>query len=260
MVFVTSAFGGKGLTHYFYQSEALRRELEARGLRQALCHGCMINLVLGLSEEVKGRFAPFAARLRSPDVLTVGIQMRMGDAAMTGDSALSAQHKADIAWQNDDGRLLQHANSFLQCAQQLVDLHSTRPQQRVLYFVVSDSARLRGLLTRHLSANLSLLIIPSDGEFRVGHTDSGDKSLYHQASALRKEEVSRYLQVAAGEQWLLAWCDYLVIDHTASGFGRSAALRSLRVGRAWDGRQHRRCDGDTGALTVKEWELIGHKY
>ena len=72
--------------------------------------------------------------------------------------------------------------------------------------------------------------------------------------------MTRYLQVAAGEQWLLAWCDYLVIDHMASGFGRSAALRSLRVGRAWDGRAHHRCDGDSGYLTVTEWEQIGHKY
>ena len=261
MAYVTAAYGGKGLTHYFYQSAGLRAELEGRGLRQALAHGCMVNAVLGLSEEVQRKFAPFAQRLRAPDVLTVGIQMRLGDAAMIGQKGLTDKHRADIAWQSDDERLLQHATSFLRCAAQLVALHSTRAAHPSLYFIVSDSARLREVLIARLNASATpVMIIPSGGEFRVGHTDSGDKSLYSDTSALRVEEVASYLQVAAGEQWLLGWCDFLVIDQGASGFGRSAALRSLRVGRAWDGRAHHRCDGDTGYLTTTNWEQLGHKY
>ena len=257
LVFFAASWGGKGLTHYFYQSEPLRTELERLGLRQALCHGCLVNFALSINAEVQSMFAPYAWQLARPGTLTVGVQLRMGDVAMKGKEMLTAKQREDVAWQDDDALLLRHAESFVSCARQLVSMHAQTAEQPHLIFIVSDSVRLRSLLSAHLNHTL---IIPATPPFAVGHTDTGDLSIFGPGSALSVSEGRRYLQVAAGEQWLLAWCDFLVIDHMGSGFGRSAVLRSLKVSSAWDGKRHQRCDSDSGMLTVSDWEKVGHKY
>ena len=259
VVYIQAAYGGKGLTHYFYDNNNLRPELERLGLRRELAHGCAMNILLGLNEEVERMFEPFARQLVQPGTLTVGIQIRMGDVSMIGQAGLTEKQKADVAWMSDDNALLRHGGMFMRCAQQLADMHRTSPTQPVLYFIVSDHVHLRALLATHYN---DTLVVPNQEPFVVGHTDTGDRSLYSATSKLRSNAASRYLQVAAGEQWLLGWTDYMVIDQAGGGFGRSAALRSLRLGRAWDGKKanQQRCDGDTGFLTTKDWVSLGHKY
>ena len=259
VVYIQAAYGGKGLTHYFYDNNNIRPALEQLGLRRELAHGCAMNLLLGLSAEVERIFEPLAWRLADADTLTVGVQIRMGDVSMVGQAALSDKQKADVAWMADDGALLRHGGMFMRCAQQLADMHRAYPSQPVLFFIVSDHVHLKALLA---GAYNDTLVIPTTEPFVVGHTDTGDRTLYAANSKLQTNAANRYLQVAAGEQWLLAWTDYMVIDQAGGGFGRSAALRSLRVGRAWDGKQTNRlrCDADSGFLSTQDWVKLGHKY
>ena len=259
VVYVQAAYGGKGLTHYFYDNSNIRAALERLGLRRELAHGCAVNVLLGLNEEVERIFEPLARRLVEPHTLTVGIQIRMGDVSMIGQAGLTDKQKADVAWMSNDEALLRHGGMFMRCAQQLADMHRTSPTQPVVYFIVSDHVHLRTLLAGRYN---DTLVIPTTEPFVVGHTDTGDRSLYSANSKLQPNAANRYLQVAAGEQWLLGWTDYMVIDQAGGGFGRSAALRSLRLGRAWDGKMsnRQRCDGDTGFLTTKDWVALGHKY
>ena len=259
VVYIQAAYGGKGLTHYLYENNNIRPALEELGLRRELAHGCAMNLLLGLNEEVERIFEPLAWPLVDPQTLTVGIQIRMGDVSMIGQDGMNEKQKADVAWMSDDGALLRHGGMFMRCAQQLADMHRTSPSQPVVYFIVSDNVHLKSLLAADYN---DTLVIPTTATFVVGHTDTGDRSIYSDKSKLQPDAANRYLQVAAGEQWLLGWTDYMVIDQAGGGFGRSAALRSLRVGRAWDGKKsgRQRCDGDTGFLTTKDWVSLGHKY
>ena len=259
VVYMTQAFWSKGLLTKFFASP-LREELWAMGLRLATCHGCMINLLMAVNRRVMDLFAPYALRLRQLDQLTVGLQIRMGDAAMTGKAGLTEQHQADLRWQDDDATLLRYLHMWTQCAQQLLDLHADAVNQTHLLFLVSDSAKARGLLMQEIGAPL-LTVVP-EGELALGHTDTGDPLLFNGTkTALDKNRAGDYLRMAAGEQWLLAYCDFLVIEHLGSGFGRSASFRSIKVGHTWNARQRgQRCDDDHGQLTVSDFDSFGHRY
>ena len=267
VVWMTQEFWSKGLITKFYVSE-LRWELWTMGMREATTHGCMINLFMALNAEVQALFAPYALRLRSPGQMTVGMQIRMGDVAMTGKGQLSEQNVKDVSWQEDDQMLARYITAWTRCAQQLIDLHaipdpshSSHPLPTLL-FLVADSVRVRSLLQAELGEKL--LVVQPGGVMKVGHTDVGDPLLFNGSrTALAKESAGDYLRMAAGEQWLLAYCDYLVIEHLGSGFGRSASFRSVKVGHTFNARSGRRCDaeGDEGGpLMVKDFDSFGHRY
>lgn len=259
VIIAEQTFWAKGLIRRFYENEEVTRALHELGLREALCHGCMINFVLHINEEVMSMFAPYALQLRQLHQLTVGVQIRMGDSHMTGGAGMTERQRADTAWQRDNEKLLRHGMTFMGCGEQLIDIHRISDDQPTLFFLVSDHVGLRGMLQERYGQRL--LVIPTSDRFSIGHTDIGDPSLYNTTiSTLKRDRAADYLRVAAGEQWILAYNDFLVIEHEGSGFGRSAAFRSLQVGNTWKGRGGPRCDGDKGALTVVDWDLFGHRY
>ena len=260
VVYATQAFWSKGLIRKFYVPGGMRDVMHGLGLRENVCHGCMINFLLSINRAVMRMFAPFALQLRASDVMTVGMQIRMGDASMTGLEGLSEKNKADLAWQQDDTRLLQHAHRWTDCAQQLLAVHATHANQSTRLFLVSDNTRVRSLLQQEFGDRL--LVVPTgSSEFPIGHTDTGDPKLFNASrSTLQLERAGQYLRVAAGEQWILAYNDWLVIEHEGSGFGRSASFRSVKAGHTWNGRGRYRCDGEEGVLTVKDFDSFGHRY
>ena len=258
VVWVTQAFWSKGLLTKFFNSN-LKYELWDMGLREATCHGCMINLLMQVNRRVMQLFAPYALRLRQVGMTTIGLQIRLGDVAMTGKALLTEQSKKDTEWLDDDARLLRYTGGWTSCAQQLLDLHADAVNASHLLFLVADSVRLRALLEAQLGPRL--LVVHPEGQLKVGHTDVGDPLLFNGTlTQLSKDSAGDYLRMAAGEQWLLAYCDYLVIEHMGSGFGRSASFRSVKVGHTWNARGRQRCDGDTGHLTVKDFDSFGHRY
>ena len=259
IVYATQAFWSKGLITKFYAG-GMRDVLLGLGLRENVCHGCMINFLLSINRQVMAMFAPYALQLLRLDVTTVGVQIRMGDASMTGLEGLSEKIKADIAWQQDDRQLMMHVHKWINCSQQLLAVHATGPDQPTQLFLVSDNTRVRTLLQQEFGERLLMVPTGSD-EFPIGHTDTGDPKLFNASrSTLHLDRAGQYLRVAAGEQWILAYSDWLVIEHEGSGFGRSASFRSVKVGHTWNGRARRRCDGEQGALTVKDFDIFGHRY
>jgi len=268
IVYVTQTYWSKGLIRKFYAVDgggAMRTVMiEGLGLKENVCHGCMINFLLNINRQVMTMFAPYALRLRQLGVQTVGLQIRMGDASMTGVEGLSEKLRADLAWQQDDTQLLPHIQKWTNCATQLLDLHATTAtatnHSSSLLFLVSDNTRVRGLLQSQYGDRL-LAVPTGSAAFPIGHTDTGDRKLFNVSrSSLQVERAGQYLRVAAGEQWLLAYCDWLVIEHEGSGFGRSASMRSVRVGHTWNGRGKYRCDGEVGALTAADFDRFGHRY
>ena len=260
VVYATQAFWSKGLITKFYVAGGMRDVLLGMGLRENVCHGCMINFLLSINARVMAMFAPYALQLRVRGVQTVGMQIRMGDASMTGLEGLSEKNKADLAWQQDDTRLLQHVHRWTDCAEQLLAVHATRANESTQLFLVSDNTRVRTLLQQEFGSRLLVVPTGSD-EFPIGHTDTGDPKLFNASrSSLQLDRAGSYLRVAAGEQWILAYNDWLVIEHEGSGFGRSASFRSVKVGHTWNGRGRYRCDGETGVLTVKDFDIFGHRY
>ena len=263
VVYATQAFWSKGLVTKFYVAGGLRDILhDTYGLQENVCHGCMINFLLSINRRVMQMFAPYALRLRALHTTTVGMQIRMGDASMTGLEGLSEKKKADVEWQQDDKKLLRHVHEWTSCTQQLLNLHANShdANQSSLLFLVSDNARVRTLLQAEYGERLLTVPTGSD-EFPIGHTDTGDPALYNASiSTLHLDRAGQYLRVAAGEQWILAYNDWLVIEHEGSGFGRSASFRSMGVRHTFNGRGKHRCDSEMGALTVKDFDIHGHRY
>jgi hypothetical protein len=208
-----------------------------------------MNFILRPNKQVMDSFAHITNILLDPSVVTIGLQIRGGDAVMKGEKTSDALSRVKENWR------------FFQCAEALSDVLITRPNQTVKWYLIGDDALLREG-AKKIYGDRIITMLQGESGMRIGHTDPNDRRIYNSKSEqfMPKNLASTYLQMAAGEQWLLAYCDRLVIDQYRSGFGRSAALRSMRVGHAWDGRYRGSCKEEVGFLTTNHWAQIGHFY
>jgi len=96
---------------------------------------------------------------------------------------------------------------FFRCARAIARMYRVAPNQSVHYYVVSDSVAVRRAAQAELgAAALTLPVV----NHHVSRNESG-------------------MQAAAAEHWLLGLCQHFVLS-LFSGFGRTAAARSMRWG------------------------------
>lgn len=144
--------------------------------------------------------------LSDHSVLKIGIQIRVGDRTL-------AKGRRDFTG------LVQY-DAFFDCAAQLEANRRASPKQRVLYYMISDSVRLRKLASAALGPKL---------------VTSLDVPVQHSRKEYRLTEdgMRRGFASAAAEMWLFSLTDYQIIT-LHSGFGRLGAYMSGRFHQVYD--------------------------
>jgi hypothetical protein len=111
-------------------------------------------------------------------------------------------------------------DAFFDCAAQLEAGRRASPQQPVLYYLISDSVRLRQLAAAALGPKLvTSLDVP------VQHS--------RMQESMRDALARRGFQSAAAEMWLFSLTNYQIIT-LHSGFGRLGAYMSGRFHQVYD--------------------------
>ena len=187
----------RGRTVRLFDHPSFTEALEGTGLSADTAFGCFVNyLFKPLSEDFE-HLQPQHSLANNQELIKIGIQVRVGDASMH--SALA----------------LQDFEEFFSCARQIEHFISHH-ERSVIWVLVSDSQHLRTLAV----ARYGHKIVTAD----VAPEHSAKESSVCEADCQVSLDGFR---TAAGEWWLLGTCDFYVIS-ADSGFGRTAAFRSLQ--------------------------------
>lgn len=174
----------RGIMFHMFQSKRRGNKLYRLGLRPANIFSCIIDYLVRPVPSVLSFISRYSALLRLPTVFSVGIQIR------TGDTALRRPFL--------DAHLLADYSPFFECADQIARTHS-RPDQRVVYYLVTDSAKLREQAIEAYQDRILVTGLP------IRHIHARNAQLDHVADAVI-------------ENYILASTDYKVIS--LGGYGK----------------------------------------
>lgn len=166
------------------------------GLHPGNGFACAVNFLLRLRPEA---LAPHQAELQAlerPGALTIGIQIR------TGDAILSSRQDVPIA--------MDKYLAFFDCAEQIATVQRLAADQPVYYYLVSDSLALRRAALAAFPDHVISSMLP------IHHVRVMD------GPGTPPDPVAA-LQGAAAEMWLFGLADFHVVS-TYSGYGRLGAL------------------------------------
>lgn len=173
------------------------------------CFGCVLGFLMQPKPEIFQPVLPELKRLLDPETLYIGIQIRCGD-----DWLRDQNHAVDLSsWMG-----------FFTCAQDIEHFAINRPNAKktVKWFLVTDSMALRTKAVEQFGDKIITTM-----EAKIEHSSKEEST---GACGQNGEDCSvshAGFSVAAAEWWMLGACDYHIISKY-SGFGRSAAFRSLR--------------------------------
>ena len=208
----------------FENTNYVKKLTEEMQLTPETAFGCICSFLVQPKPEIFESLIPALQKMSDPDpqVLKIAIQIRAGDAILLKDTAEAA-----------------HYSSFFKCAEE-IEQWAKKPGQRVMWYLATDSRRVREYATTRygekLLSPLNIKIEHSSKEQNTGC--SANCSVSHTG-----------FQHAAAEWWMLGAADYFVITLN-SGYGRSAAMRSLRSNSIYTVREDRKhpmrvCDNTT---------------
>ena len=171
--------------------------LRSAGLSPETAFGCVVNYLFAPKSAVFSELLPQYHVLSNPDILKISVQIRVGDSQMRSDVHFDMYE------------------NYFNCATQIVAF-ALKPGQRFIWFLASDSQRIRQLARlRYGDSVVSADIVPEHSAKEASVCDSNC------------DVSTKGFLTAAGEWWMLGMSDYHVIS-ADSGFGRTAAFRSLR--------------------------------
>jgi hypothetical protein len=202
-----------------------RKRLLQMGLRPETAFGCAMSFLLQPVDFAFAALAPLWQVMLNPSHLVIGIQIRTGDDHM----------------QNPDSAVdMSRYEAFVDCAKQ-VEGNFSRPGQSVFWLIVSDSIQLRRLLKQSYPDKVLLPRFLHLAQ-RPDHIMSGRGG--------PTAGSSKVVALAAMEQWLLGYSDFMVLSNT--GYGRVAYFRTLGAARAFvvkGGTMFRNCGiGDADSM------------
>lgn len=177
--------------------------------------GCITSFLIEPKPEIFASLSPVLEKLVVPaeQVLKIGIHIRAGDAVLLKDTG--------------DGS---HFGSFFKCASEIEGWAKTSPLQKVIWYLATDSRKIREYAIStygdKILTSLAAKIEHSSKELNTGCTSN--------CSVTRTG-----FQHAAAEWWMMGACDYFVVTLN-SGYGRSAAMRSLRRNSIYTIREDRK--------------------
>ncbi|KAI5479092.1 hypothetical protein MNV49_004091 [Pseudohyphozyma bogoriensis] len=167
------------------------------GLTPDSAYSCIVDYLIRPKADVLRFIAPYTAFFELPEIYTISIQIRTGDESMQ-------LPETDVV------NSVEKYRHFFHCADQ-VALTRARKDQRVVYFLLSDSEHLKAealakwpdrIVTTGLGASHRL-------------DDQVTKDVY---------AVADSLQTAVADSWTQEAADFLIITK-ASGFGKIQSYR-----------------------------------
>ncbi|CAG8546496.1 17158_t:CDS:2 [Cetraspora pellucida] len=192
-------YTNRGMIMRTFSSKHYSKHLKDIGLRPHTAIGCILDYLFRPVPEALWFITEYTSLFALPSIFSVGIQIRTGDSKMNKNDGLGHSHS------------LQEYKHFFKCADQLTQVYSA-PSQKVIYFLVTDSVRLRDEAIQKLE-HVIVSGLPVSGEGHKGEDYNWDKA----------DEINH----AIIENWILSKTDYRVIS--PGGYGKLSAFHSKQL-------------------------------
>lgn len=238
----------------FEESKLYPAKLAQLGLTKANAHGCLTDFLFRPTLGSRRFINAYRNLFEMDSVLSIGMQVRTDDNA--------------LANPQDDANSLEKWNYFLTCANQLAQVQRKPHHQRIVYFMVTDSVRLRDEF-KSLNEDTALAKKYLGQHYMDTSTVVTGLPVEH----IEPDQVAKYINVtipvevtrarmtpgvnsAVIENWLLGNTDFRLIS--PQGYGKLAAFHSrsenstIALPRA--NRKHTAPDcSKPGAFTTFHW-------
>ncbi|KAK4699079.1 hypothetical protein P7C70_g7187, partial [Phenoliferia sp. Uapishka_3] len=185
-------FTNRGMIYRSFSYSHLQNRVAKLKLKPLKAFSCILNYLFRPKPEALGFISDYSSVFALPSVFSIGVQIRTGDASMK-DPDYDATNTVDVH------------SAFFKCADQLAETYAL-PDQKILYYLVTDSMHLRDDAIRKFGD-------------KVVVTGAGIEHI-HQRSGHADGVFNAVL-----EEWILAKTDYRVITQD-SGFGKLATFAS----------------------------------
>ncbi|KAI5478724.1 ABC transporter [Pseudohyphozyma bogoriensis] len=179
-----------------------REKLYAMGLRPQSAYTCIFDYLFKPKPAVLDFIARYTSLFSLPNIYTITLQIRTGDAAMVSGG--------------DTSNTIDKWSYFFNCAERVAQVHA-RPDQRVVFMLLSDSEHLK---KEALAKYPGKVMITGIGASHVAHNSTGGRSPTQTMDAL---------QDAVADAWVQEGADFQIISRE-SGFGRLQAFRRGKPG------------------------------
>ncbi|CAG8779810.1 9138_t:CDS:2, partial [Dentiscutata erythropus] len=191
-------YTNRGMIMRTFGSKHYSKYLKDIGLRPHTAIGCILDYLFRPVPEALWFITEYTSLFALPSIFSVGIQIRTGDSKMNKKDGLGHSHS------------LQEYKHFFRCADQLTQMYSA-PSQKVIYFLVTDSVRLRDEAIQKLE-HVIVSGLPVSGE---GNKEEND---WDKANEINNAII---------ENWILSKTDYRVIS--PGGYGKLSAFHSKQL-------------------------------
>jgi hypothetical protein len=181
-----------------------RSQLLRMGLRPETAVKCAFNFLFSPTDGVRTAMSKEFSILQSIDVLKISINIRVGDSVFDPN--------------NDANTALSTFESYFSCAS-TIESFARLPNQRVIWYVTSDSLHLRQLVKQRYGEK-----ILTQEKLQYVHGDCGDSNSKRHGNCT-KQSQDFSIQMSVGQIYAMSMCDYHVVS-VVSGFGRFATLLS----------------------------------
>lgn len=122
-------FTNRGMIYRAFRYRRLQSRLHALDLKPHTAFSCILSYLFTPKPSAQEFINAYTSVFSLPSVFSVGIQIRTGDMSMK-DATYDKQNTVEVH------------KEFFQCADQLAETYAL-PDQKVLYYLVTDSAHLR---------------------------------------------------------------------------------------------------------------------
>lgn len=198
----------RGKTIRMFENQNHIARLSATGLTSATAFGCIVNYLIKPKPEI---FLPVVNQLHTmasltSNILKIGIQIRTGDRTMGNSHRATADEYA----------------GFFNCAKDIEHFAlSANPQyQKAIWYLVSDLKSVREDAVAKFGVDKVLTSV----DIHIEHSSKEESACKNGNCG---NVTHNGFSAAAAEWWMFSMADYFVISEY-SGFGRSAAMHSLR--------------------------------
>lgn len=219
----------RGATYGIFDNPHHIQELSHVGLRPDTAFSCAFHFLFNLNNVTTQALETQLAKmhfnashhtqhslqserrlLQAPRLLRIGLQIRVGDTVYNASA------------KQDDIRL-QDYKSFFDCATQIQEHRRTPATTRVVWYLLSDSHRLKQLALEEFGRDV-LVTDTTPNKHIVTSLNVGDSNL--------DDERADALTKAAADMLSFAEMDYFVLSQK-SGFGKVGAMLSNRWHNVW---------------------------
>jgi hypothetical protein len=181
-----------------------RSQLFRMGLRPETAVKCAFNFLFSPSDGLRAAMSREFSILKSVDALKISVNIRVGD------SVFDPNYDASTT-------LLPFEPYFF-CAS-AIESFARLPNQRVIWYVTSDSLRLRQLAKQKYGEK-----VLTEENLRYVHGDCGHTHAKRYGNCT-KQSQDFSIQMSAGQLYAMSMCDYHVVS-LMSGFGRFGTILS----------------------------------